>query len=174
MSKSNVSPVLIGMVKNATPQRLIKMPAVLSVHIGMDSSVQVMLTHVLKELHGLVITAKQYKRNAKQDIIGLAVLVRLFPQNAQHNSHGTNNNRDVLQSTMFAPVEHITMVTHACHPVDAKMVKFGATIWSNAFAQIIHSGMEPLVLHVWVVCFTMLQDATVLWELSSMGLLVVK
>ena len=75
---------------------------------------------------------------------------------------------------MFAQVELITMDYHVCHTVDAKMVRFGAKLWYNAFAQTILSGMEPIVLPVLVVCSTMLQDATVSWEHSLTEPLAVK
>ena len=85
MSRFNANPELTGMAKNATQQQLTKMQAVLSAHIGMDSSVQVTLTLVLKELNGLVTTVKQFNRDVNQECTGLVVHVLLFPHNVQPN-----------------------------------------------------------------------------------------
>ena len=85
------------MAKNVKLQQLAKITTVLSVLIGMDSSVPVMLMYVHKEPNGQEVTAKQSKRNVKLVNIGVEITVQLFQVNALNNFFGTIPKIDVSQ-----------------------------------------------------------------------------
>lgn len=85
------------MVKNVKLQQLAKITTVLSVLIGMDSSVPVMLMYAHKELNGQEVTAKQSKRNVKLVNIGVEITVQLFQVNALNNLFGMIPKIDVSQ-----------------------------------------------------------------------------
>jgi hypothetical protein len=85
-----------------------------------------------------------------------------------------NSKKDASQLTTFVQAVLISTDFLACHTVDARTVKSGATHWYNASAQKIPSGTVPVVSLVLVVCFTVTLDVIVLWEPSSMEPLVVK
>ncbi len=144
--------------------------AVHSALTGTASSVQATQTPVLLELNGLEIFAKPLKKDVSQECIGLEALAQSYHLNVQLNFYGTINKTDACHQTMFVQVELISTDFHACHTVDVRMVKFGATPWFNASAQRTHSGMVEIVSHVSVVCCMVLLDATAHWVLSLTGL----
>lgn len=113
------------MVKSVKPQQLAKITTVLSVLIGMDSSVPVMLMCVHKELNGQEATVKQLKRNVKLVSIGVETTVQLFQVNVLNNSFGMIHKIDVSQSIIFVQVElTITDILVYLIP-NAKTTKFG-------------------------------------------------
>jgi hypothetical protein len=140
--------------------------AVLLALTGTASSVQATQTPALLELNGPEIFAKPLKKDASQACIGLEALARSYHLNAQPNLYGTINKTDVCHQTMFVQVELISTDFHACHTVDARMVRFGATPWFSASVQRTRSGMVEIVSHVSVVCCMGLLGATVHWVLS--------
>ena len=140
--------------------------AVLSVLTGTASSVQATRIPALLELNGLEIFAKPLKKDASQACIGLEALAQPYHLNAQPNLYGTINKTDACHQTTFVQVELISTDFHACHTVDVRMVRFGATPWFNASVQRTRSGMVEIVSYVSAVCCMVLLVATVHWVLS--------
>lgn len=115
------------MVKSVKLRQLAKITIVLSVHIGTDSSVQVMLMFAHKELNGQEVTAKQLKKNVNLVNIGAETTVQLFQVNVPNNLFGMILKIDVSQSIIFVQVELTLtdMLAYLTH--NAKIIKFGVT-----------------------------------------------
>lgn len=136
------------MVKSVKLRQLAKITIVLSVHIGTNFSVQVMLMFAHKELNGQEVTAKQSKRNVKLVNIGVETTVQLFQVNVPNNLFGMILKIDVSQSIIFVQVELTLTDILAYLTPNAKIIKFGVTHWLNVSVLTIHSGMETHVLLV--------------------------
>lgn len=156
------------MVRNVCLQLLIPKTIALSAHTGTDSFVQVSQKIVPQEQNGLETSVKQLKRDASQVCTGLEVLALSFHPNVLSSSSGMTSRTDVFPQIMFVQVELTSTDSHACHTVDARMVKFGAIVWFNVCALKTLFGIVSIAFLVLVECFSDHLGVTARWVLSLM------
>lgn len=113
------------MDKSAKLQLTSKLMIVLSAHIGMDSSVPVMLMYAHKEPNGLEVIVKQLKRNVKLACIGVETGVQSYHHNVLTNLCGTIYSTDVFLSIISVLVGLIILDNFVYLTVNVKTIKFG-------------------------------------------------